>query len=163
MINIDAKYKGLITGALMIIICFTFYFFLKIPFNSKEQFLVLPIYILGIVWGLIGFKNTLTEDKTFKNYFQAGFKIFVLVTLLMVIYTIVFYVFNTSVRDKWIAANNIMLLKEGNHMPAEIVENSNQMKKMFLPMMAGISLFKYLLVGALVTAIASFLFSSKGK
>jgi hypothetical protein len=80
----------------------------------------------------------------------------------MVIYCIVFYLLNTGIRDEWIANNNQMLLKEGNHMPAEIAENAKQMKSIFLPMMVGINLFKYLILGVLVTVVATgFLISQK--
>ena len=154
--------KGLITGALMIVACVVCYYGLKIPFNSKEQFIVLTIYTGGVVWCLLAFDKSGAADKKFKTYFQAGFKTFIVVTLLMVIYCIVFYLINTGVRDEWIANNNQMLLKEGNHMPAEIAENAKQMKSIFLPMMVGIHLFKYLIIGVLVTVVtAGFLISQK--
>jgi hypothetical protein len=97
-----------------------------------------------------------------KAYFQEGFKTFVVVTLLMVIYCIIFYKLETGIRDAWIANNNQELLKQGNHMPAEIAENARQMKTMFLPMMVGINLFKYLIIGVLITVITGgFLISQK--
>jgi hypothetical protein len=65
-------------------------------------------------------------------------------------------------RDAWIENNNQMLLKEGNHTPAEIAENAKQMKSIFLPMMVGIHLFKHLIIGVLITAVtAGFLISQK--
>jgi len=146
----------------MIVACVICYFGLKIPFNSKEQFIVLAIYAAGIVWSLVAFNSANTGEKKFKAYFQAGFKTFIVVTLLMVIYCIVFYTFNTGMRDTWIENNNQMLLKEGNHTPAEIAENAKQMKSIFLPMMVGIYLFKHLIIGVLVTAVATgFLISQK--
>ena len=162
MTNISATYKGLITGALMIVACVVCYYGLKIPFNSKEQFIVLTVYTIGIIWSLLAFNKEGTEEKKFKAYFQAGFKTFIVVTLLMVIYCIIFYNLNTAIRDTWISNNNQMLLKEGNHMPAEIAENAKQMKSIFLPMMVGIHLFKYLIVGVLITVVtAGFLVSQK--
>ena len=146
----------------MIVACVVCYYGFKIPFNSKEQFVVLTIYAAGIVWSLATFNATVAGEKKFKEYFQAGFKTFIVVTLLMVIYCIIFYNLNTSIRDTWIAHNNEMLLKEGNHMPAEIAENAKQMKSIFLPMMVGIHLFKYLIIGVLVTIVtAGFLISQK--
>jgi cbb3-type cytochrome oxidase subunit 3 len=161
MKNISATYKGLVTGGLMIVACIVCYFGLKIPFNSKEQFIILAIYSAGIVWSLVTFKAAATEEKKFKDYFQTGFKTFIVVTLLMVVYCIVFYNFNTGIRDAWIADNNQMLLKEGNHMPAEIAENAKKMKSIFLPMMVGINLFKYLIIGVLITVITAGFLSQK--
>jgi Protein of unknown function (DUF4199) len=162
MKNITATYKGLITAALMILACLICYFALAIPFNSKEQFIVFTIYTAGIIWCLLAFNNANKEEKKLKAYFQEGFKTFIVVTLLMVIYCIIFYKLNTGIRDSWIANNNQELLKEGNHMPVEIAENAKQMKTMFLPMMVGITLFKYLIIGVLITVITGgFLISQK--
>jgi hypothetical protein len=162
MKKITATQKGLITGAVMIVACIVCYYLLHIPFNGKEQFVVFAIYTAGIIWCLVDFNRNNKEEKKLKAYFQEGFKTFVVVTLLMVIYCIFFYKLNTDVRDAWIAHNNEGLLKQGNHMPVEIAENAKQMKKMFLPMMTGITLFKYLIIGVLITVITGgFLISQK--
>lgn len=162
MKNITATYKGVITGIAMIIACVACYFVFHIPFNSKEQFIVFTIYTAGIIWCLLAFNKDHKEEKKLKAYFQEGFKTFIVVTLLMVIYCIIFYKLETGTRDAWIANNNLELLKEGNHMPAEIAENARQMRTMFLPMMTGINLFKYLIIGVLITVITGgFLISQK--
>jgi cbb3-type cytochrome oxidase subunit 3 len=163
MNNISATYKGLVAGILMVITCIIGYFVLKIPYNSKEQLVVFAIYTAAVIWSLIDFNKTTASQKKFKDYFQAGFKTFMVITLLMVIYCFVFYSFNTEVRDNWIANNNQLLLKEGNHMPAEIEANGKQMKKMFLPLMAGINMFKYLIIGVLITVITAGVLVSQKK
>ena len=163
MKNITATYKGVITGIAMIVACVVCYFALHIPFNSKEQFVVFAIYTAGIIWCLLSFNSNNKEEIKLKAYFQEGFKTFVVVTLLMVIYCIIFYKLETGIRDAWIANNNIELLKQGNKMPAEIEENARQMKTMFLPMMVGINLFKYLIIGVLITVITGGLLISQKK
>jgi len=162
MKNITATYKGLITGAAMIVLCLLAYFIWHIPFNTKEQLIVFPVYAAGIVWSLIVFNRNNKEDIKLKSYFQEGFKTFIVVTLLMVIYSFVYYKLDTSFIDSTIASNNAALVKEGNHMPAEIAENAKQMKSIFLPMVVGINLFKYLIIGVLITVITGgFLISQK--
>lgn len=163
MANISATYKGLVAGALMVITCIIGYFVLHIPYNSKEQFVVFAIYTAAIIWALTDFNKTATGQKKFKDYFQVGFKTFMVITLVMVVYCFVFYSFNTEIRDAWITNNNQLLLKEGNHMPAEIEANGKQMKKMFLPLMAGINLFKYLIIGVLITVITAGVMVSQKK
>ena len=162
MKNITATYKGVITGAVMILACLLAYFALHIPFNSKEQLVAFAIYAAGIVWTLVTFSKANSEEKKLKAFFQEGFKTFIVVTLLMVIYTIIYYKFNTSFIDMRIAANNEALLKEGNHMPMEIEENAKQLRAMFLPSVISINLFKYLIIGVLITVITGgFLISQK--
>ena len=63
MKNISATYKGLATGGLMIVALIVCYFGLKIPFNSKEQFIALTIYTAGVVWCLIAFKTAAAKGK----------------------------------------------------------------------------------------------------
>ena len=162
MKNITPTYKGVITGAAMVLVCLLAYFILHIPFNSKEQLVAFAVYAAGIVWSLVVFNNANQGEKKLKAYFQEGFKTFIVVTLFMVIYSIVYYKLDTSFRDAWIADNNQLLLKEGNHTPVEIEGNAAKIKSFFLPMVVGINLFKYLIIGVLITVITGgFLISQK--
>lgn len=158
--NLNATKKGLITGLVMIGLALFFYYVLKLPVNEKEQYALFTVYVAGIAWSLFSFKQT-AGDKNFKSYFSTGFKTFIVVTLLMVVYTFIFFKFNTEYRDAGIAANNALLIKEGNHTVAEIENQSKQLKKIFMPVMVGIATFKYLILGALVTAIGSGFLSRK--
>jgi hypothetical protein len=54
-----------------------------------------------------------------------------------------------------------LLLQEGNHTAAEIESNANQLKQIFMPVMVGIATFKYIILGALVTAVGSGFLSRK--
>ncbi len=161
MEKITATYKGLITGALMIAVMLVCFYGLKLPFNGKEQYLVYTLYTAGIVWGLLDYKKTAGGAIKFKGYFSTAFKTFVIVTLMMVIFTYIFYTLNTQYRDNGITENNKLLLQEGNHTPAEIENNARQLKKIFMPMMLGINTFKYLILGVLVTVVGAGFLSSK--
>jgi len=152
--------KGLVTGLVMVALSLFFYYVLKMPVNQKEQYALFSVYIAGIIWSLYEFRQT-AADKNFKSFFSTGFKTFIVATLLMVLYTFIFFKFNTDYREAGIAENNALLLQQGNHTPAEIQTNANQLRQIFMPVMIGITTFKYLILGALVTAIASAFFSRK--
>ncbi|MEI7470952.1 MAG: DUF4199 domain-containing protein [Ferruginibacter sp.] len=162
MKNIAAREKGIITGLLMvsaILICF---YGMHSSVNGYTQYVAYGIYIAGILWCLYDFKKNATKEVSFKDYFSAGFKTFIVVVLMMAIFTYIFYSNNLQLRDVPIAENNRLLLLEGNKTPAEIEVNANQLRKIFLPMMTGIFTFKYLIIGALVTAVgAAFLGQKK--
>lgn len=158
---INPTKKGLVTGLLMILVSLFFFYVLKMPVNQKEQYVLFLVYIAGIAWSLLAYKKSTTEEKNFKSYFSAGFKTFIVATLLMVLYTFIFFKFNTAYREAGIAENNAMLLKEGNHTPAEIESNANQLRQIFMPVMIGITTFKYLILGALATAVAAGFLSRK--
>ena len=158
--NLNATKKGLLIGMVMIGLALFFYYVLKMPINEKEQYVLFTLYVAGIAWSLFSYKQ-IGGDKNFKSYFSTGFKTFIAVTLLMVLYTFIFFKFNTAYRDAGIAENNVLLLKEGNHTAAEIESNANQLKKIFMPVMVGIATFKYLILGALITAIGAGFLSRK--
>ena len=158
--NLNATKKGLVTGIVMIGLSLFFYYVLKLPVNEKEQYALYAAYTAGIVWSLFAHKYS-SADKNFKSYFSTGFRTFIVVTLLMVLFTFIFFTFDTTYRDAGIAENNALLLKEGNHTAAEIEGNAKQLKKIFMPVMMGMITFKYLILGALVTAIGSGFLSSK--
>lgn len=149
--SLNATKKGLITGILMIGLTLLFFYGLKYPFNGKEQYLMYGIYAAGILWSLM----VPRQDKTFKEHFSTGFRTFIVVTLLMVLFTFIFFSFDTSYRESGIAENNKLLLAEGHHTPAEIESNAGQLRKIFMPVMLGTTTFKYLILGALITAAGS--------
>lgn len=153
--KLNATKKGLLTGLVMAGLSLFFFYGLQWPLNGKEQYAVYTVYLAGILWSLVSFMQGEAETRTFKDYFSAGFKTFVVVTLLMVVFTFIFFSFDTSYRESGIAENNKLLLAEGNHTPAEIESNAAQLRKIFMPMMLGITLFKYLVLGALVTAVGA--------
>ena len=153
--KLNATRKGLLTGLLMAGLVLFFYYGLKYPLNGKEQYVIYSIYLAGIIWSLFAFMQAKGENKPFKEYFSTGFKTFIVATLLMVVFTFIFFSFDTSYRESGIAENNKLLLQEGNHTPAEIESNAQQLRKIFMPMMLGITTFKYLVLGALVTAVGA--------
>ena len=161
MHNISARNKGLITGTVMVAMALFFFYVLKQPFESNVQYIIYGIYSAGIIWAVLDFKKTATGTEKFKDYFAAGFKMFVIVTLIMVLFVFIFFYFNPQIRDAKFTENTKLLLQEGNHTPAEIEKNSAQMKSIFLPMMLGITTFAYLFLGALITSLTAAFVSQK--
>ncbi|MEO6254569.1 MAG: DUF4199 domain-containing protein [Ferruginibacter sp.] len=161
MTNLSPRNKGIITGALMIISALFCFYVLKQPFESKYQYIGYFLYAAGIIWCLTAHKKNAATTPAFKEFFSTGFKMFVIVTLIMVIFVFVFFYLHPEIRDAKFAENNKLLLQEGNHTPTEIEKNSDAMKRVFLPLMLGITTFYYLFLGSLITAITSAFLSQK--
>jgi hypothetical protein len=145
--------KGLITGALMIIASLFSSEILKNPVESYFQFIIYFLFTGGILWSLIAHSKKNGNTLSFKDYFSIGFKTFIVVTLLMAGFAYIYFSYHTEFRDTKIAENSLLLLKQGDHLQKEIEENANQLKKMFLPLMISSAVFRYLILGALITAI----------
>ncbi|MEO6549503.1 MAG: DUF4199 domain-containing protein [Ferruginibacter sp.] len=153
--HFTATQKGLITGVVMIVASIFSLYILKNPLGSYFQFIVYTLFCLGVLWSLFSYSKSATEKKAFRDYFSAGFKTFIVVTLCMALFTFIYFSIDTTFRDTTIAENNRLLILQGDHLPNEIVENTKQLKKMFMPLMISSSVFRYLLLGALMTVIGS--------
>ena len=155
MKKLNATYKGVVTGLLMIVFSLLFFYVLKLPVNGRNQVIILILFIAGVLWSLFSFKRNATATAGFKDYFSEGFKTFIVGALLMAIYTFVFYKMNTQILENTIKENNILVLRQGDHTPAEIDANADKLRSIFMPMMLAINTMKYLLLGALVSAVAA--------
>ncbi len=162
MINLSATIKGLITAVAMILLSLAIYY--GTNFDNNLQLTVYLVYAAGIVWTLFSHKRSVTEgNKTFKSYFSQGFKCFIVVTLLMVLFTWIFLKMNPSLQEEMAKNYRADLIKNGNLMPAEIDKMVLGAKQFFAVSLASLAVFRYIIVGALVTAIAAVFFSRSEK
>lgn len=160
MKNLSATYKGLIAGTLMILISIGIYFY-RGSFENKLQYITYFVYIAGIIWTLIGYKQSDAEPKTFKNYFSQGFRCFIVVALMMVVFTWVFLMLNPGLKADMAVQYRADLVKKGNYTAPEIDTMVVKAKEYFTTMLISMTIFGYLLIGSLVTLIGAAFLSQK--
>lgn len=160
MKNISAKYIGLITGGLMVLVSLLMFYQFHYPDTGTVKYVCFIIYCIGIIVSLLNFKNN-NGEKDFKDYFSEGFKTFVVVTLLMAIFTFVFYKMNPQIFEKTIEEINKINSLDTNKTPAEVIENGNKIRNIRLPMTVAINTIMYMLMGALVSLIGAGFLSQK--
>lgn len=160
MKNLSATYKGAITGILMILISIGIYFY-RGSFENNLQYITYFAYIGGIIWALLGHKQSDAEPKTFKSYFGQGFRCFIVVTLMMVVFTWVFLMMNPALKEEMATQYRADLVKQGNYTPPEIDTMVLKAKQYFITMLTSMAIFGYLLIGSLVTLIGSAFLSQK--
>lgn len=136
---------------------------LYIAFNSKFKsdnfiYLIYLIYTGGILWTLFDFKRSGLHDNKFKEFFNQGFRCFIVVTLFMVIHTYIFYRMHI---DEMVGPLRENLIAGKDKTPAEIEEAVKSFRKNYSIFQAGFSLFQYLVIGALITGIGSAFFTQK--
>jgi hypothetical protein len=161
MKNIPAKYIGLITGGLMVLVSLVLFYGFKLPDTGTVKYACYAIYALGIVITLLNFKNNQAEEQAFKNYFSEGFKTFVVVVLIMALFTFVFYKMNPQIFENTLAEINKYNLQDKNKTPNEVIENSNKLRGIFMPMTVATNTIIYLIIGALITLIGAGFLSQK--
>ena len=161
--KLTATYKGLITGAVMIAVSLFLFYGMKLDHDDPSQLAVIGIYITGVVWSLVSLHRSSAGALTFKNYFSEGFKAFIVMTLMMVLFKGFFYYFNPQILEGIIAENEKIVLKEGNYTLAEVKNNSEQLRKIFMPMTLSLTTVTYLVFGAVTAVITGLVLRSARK
>ncbi len=153
MISLSPTIKGLITAILMITVSILI-FNGQGNFENNLQYITYGLYIGGIVWTLVSYSHK-EVLKTFKTYFTEGFKCFIVITFLMVIFTVGFLKTNPGMREEMAQNYRTELIKKGDKTPAEIDSMVIQAKEYYVTMVASMTIFGYLLIGAATTIIFS--------
>jgi MFS family permease len=154
MNTISPLYKGIITGATMII-CSLVLYYSKLPPNSPIHYTGYLIYAAGITWALIGYAKSPAFTGSFGDLFGQGFRCFIVVTLIMVAFTSIFSLMHPEFAHESAAAYRESLIKEGNKTVAEIDAIVTKAKKQYTTTIVSLTIFGYLIMGAIITAAGS--------
>lgn len=155
--NLNATKKGLITGLVMIGISLGI-FYSGQPFDSPLQYLIYIVYAGGIVWTIYEFSKSEGNTNKFGTFFLQAFKCFIVITLLMVVFTFVFNKLHPEFKEDMVKAYTDELVKKGNSTPAEILKNIESAKDYYLTMLISGAIFGYLIIGAVFSAATSLMF-----
>lgn len=149
---INNKFTGaLITASLMILLSW-------VGFNNPQvspgtiQMLVYLVFALSIFFTL--WQRRKPEFK-FGDYFQMGFRHFILITLVMALFTYAFSYFHPELREESAKAFQALLEKEQNKTPSEIEQDVKLYREGYSTALISRSIFGYLMAGALVSALSS--------
>ena len=157
---ISATKKGVLISVALIASSLITFYLLKMSERGESQYITLSIFIAGMVWVLYTFKQK-NPGSSFKSFFNEGFKSFIVVTFIMVLYTFVFYKLNPQILDNAILENNAIIQSDGNRTAMEIAENTKKIRNIFMPMMLSINTIKYLILGSLISVVCGGFFSQK--
>jgi len=155
--NLSATHKGLIGGVLMIGLSLAI-FYSGQPFDSPLQYIIYLVYAAAIIWTIYEFSRSAENTNKFAALFLQGFKCFIVISLLMVVFTYVFNKMHPEFKDEMVKAYTEDMLKKGDTMPAQMATNIERAKDYYLTMLISGAIFGYLLIGAVITAATSLLF-----
>jgi glucan phosphoethanolaminetransferase (alkaline phosphatase superfamily) len=161
MKNISAKYIGLITGGVMVLISLLLFYQFKFSDTGAVKIICYSVFSVGIIITLLNFNRASKEEKTFKEYFSEGFKMFVVVVLIMAVFTFVFYKLNPQIFESILAEINKYNAADVNKTAIDVAENSDKLRRAFMPMTVATNTIMYLIIGALVTVCGAGFLSQK--
>jgi hypothetical protein len=147
--------KGLIASFLIIASSvFTFYV-LNWSEKGNIQYINIGLFLLGIFWTV--FDASRKESVvSIKSMFNEGFKYFMLVTLLLTVFTFIFYRLNPQILENVLVENNKLIEAAQNKTPAEIEENTKKIRSIFMPMMLMFTVIRYLLLGSISSLVTAY-------
>lgn len=162
MKTISATVIGLITGSAMVLLSLGAYFYLH-SFDNALQYIVYFVYTAGIIWAITRFHKSPENNGKFGSYFSHGFKCFIVVTLMMVLFTYLFLETHPGFKDEMAAGYRKQLMEQGNHQVREIDELVSKARGQFTLMLTSMAIFGYLVIGSMITVIGSafFMFNRK--
>lgn len=153
--------KGIIISILMVALAL-YIFSNKGDINDNLQFMNDVLYVGGIAWTLVAYSRK-EVLKSFKTYFNEGFKFFIVVTMIMVVFTITFLNAVPSIKEEMAINMRTELMQQGNKTPAEIESTIIQAKEYYNTMMVSVTIFRNLLIGAFFTSLISIILLATGK
>lgn len=127
---------------------------------TTTQLSVYAFYSLS-TWYLLFFNRK--ESQAFKDFFQIGFRHFILVTLLMALFSYLFIQLHPNLVEDSAIQLRKTLQNTNNRTPAEIERDVKLFIEGYPTAMVSRTIFGYLVVGSLVTAISSFLLTLQKK
>ena len=127
---------------------------------TTTQLSVYAFYSLS-TWYLLFFNRK--ESQAFKDFFQIGFRHFILVTLLMALFSYLFIQLHPNLVEDSAIQLRTTLQNTNNRTPAEIERDVKLFIEGYPSAMVSRTIFGYLVVGSMVTAISSFLLTLQKK
>ena len=155
MPRLSPAIKGFITAIIMIAFALVIDAQKGNP-SRKIQVVALLIYGAGILWTLIAFRVS-RASAPFSELFGQGFRCFIVVTLCMVIFTIIFIKMHPEFAETEAIYQREQLIKEKTKTPGEIDQLTARVKKQYPIRYISSAIFGYLMIGAGVTAVGSIL------
>lgn len=137
--------KGLLTALLMIGMTLLLDKFHD-QTDPRLQYLVFVVYAVGIIWTLLPLRGS------FGELFSKGFRCFIVITLVMVLFTFIFIKLHPEWAEQEKKTTIEYYSKQGDNTPAELEEMGKKAKKQYPVAVVSLSIFRYLIIGAALTA-----------
>ncbi len=161
MINISSRNIGLVTGAIMVAVSLVLFYQFNFSDKGAVKIVCYTIFSIGIIAALINFKFSSAAEKTFKEYFSEGFKMFVVVVLIMAVFTYIFYKVNPQIFENALIEINKYNIQDADKTAIDLEENNKAFRKAAMPMTVASNVIIYLIIGALVSVCTAGFLSQK--
>ncbi len=145
---------GVIIAAIMVV------FSLVMSFAGQGQnqalgWLAYVIFILALIYFINQYGKANGNELSFGNLFNYGFKTTSIVTLIVIVFLVLFFSFFPEYKDKMLDSSRIAMEKQGRISEEQLDETLSMMNKNFILFAGAGALFMYLLLGAVGSLIGA--------
>jgi hypothetical protein len=146
--------KGVIISLLLIVVSLIAYFTGQ-DTASWNRWLGNLILFGGILWACISYGRQLNNNVTFGNIFAHGFKVSSIVTLISILFTIIFFLVFPEIREKALDLARVEMEKSDNISEDQIEQAIGLTRKFFYVFTIGVLIFAYMIVGTIASLIGA--------
>ena len=115
------------------------------------------------MWAIVDYRKSESYTGKFGDLFSQGFRCFIVVTLVMVAFIAIFLKSQPRFKEEGAKAYREFLIKDKNRSKVEIETEVEKYKDQFNTGFVSASIFGYLIIGALVTAVTSALLTRRNQ
>lgn len=151
---------GGIAGIIMILISLGIYY-RRGQFENEAQYITYAFYMGAVIFGQYRLFGSGERQLTFRHFFSEGFRVFIIITLLMVAFTWIFLYLNPELRDQMALQLREDLIRAGNRTPSQIEAEVADAKKKYTTFFTSVAIFGYLMIGVLGSLIGSLFFTAR--
>ncbi len=147
--------KGLLVSLILIIIDLAGYF-TKLGEQSWYSWASNGVLCIAVIWACIHYSNQMNNQVTFGNVFGYGFKLSIVVALIMIVYvllvmTVVFH----DRKERALEIARERMEERGNLSDAQIEQGIEFTKKFFFPFVIGAILLGTVIFGTIASLIGA--------
>ncbi len=146
--------KGVIISLLLITVSLVAYFTGQ-DTASWNRWLSNLLLLGGIIWSCISYGKQLDNNVTFGNVFAHGFKVSSIVTLISILFTILFFLVFPEIKEKALDLARTEMEKSGNMSDEQIEQGIGLTRKFFYVFTIGVLIFAYMIVGTIASLIGA--------
>ncbi len=146
--------KGIVISLVLIVLALISYF-MDLTANKGIQYAGYIIFIAAIVWSVYSYGQQIDHNATFGNYFSHGFKVSAIVTVLMILFTVIFILLFPEIKEKGMEDARKSMEAKGTMSSDQINQAIDITQKFFMVFVIGGALVFYLLFGAIGSLIGA--------
>ena len=146
--------KGVIISLLLITVSLVAYFTGQ-DTASWNRWLSNLLLLGGIIWSCISYGKQLNNNVTFGNVFAHGFKVSSIVTLISILFTVIFFLVFPEIKEKALDLARTEMEKSGNMSDEQIEQGISLTRKFFYVFTIGVLIFAYMIVGTIASLIGA--------